>query len=62
MICYEIALPLLIFQTHWNDPDMVLVASNLWWGRETNLPDVVRLHIAAWSRLFDVPYIPAMNV
>ena len=41
---------------------MVLVASNLWWGRETNLPDVVRLHIAAWSRLFDVPYIPAMNV
>ena len=62
LICYEIALPLLIFQTHWNDPDMVLVASNLWWGRETNLPDVVRLHIAAWSRLFDVPYIPAMNV
>ncbi len=62
LICYEIALPLLIFQTHWNDPDMVLVASNLWWGRETNLPDVVRLHIAAWSRLFDVPYISAMNV
>ena len=62
LICYEIALPLLIFQTHWNEPDMVLVASNLWWGRETNLPDVVRLHIAAWSRLFDVPYVSAMNV
>ena len=62
LICYEITLPLLIFQTHWNEPDMVLVASNLWWGSETNLPDVVRLHIAAWSRLFDVPYVSAMNV
>ena len=62
LICYEIALPLLIFQTHWNEPDMVLVASNLWWGSETRLPDVVRLHIAAWSRLFGVPYISAMNV
>ena len=62
LICYEIALPLLIFQTHWYDPDAVLVASNLWWGSETHLPDIVRLHIAAWSRLFDVPYISAMNV
>ncbi len=61
LICYEIALPLLIFQTHWYEPDAVLVASNLWWGSETHLPDIVRLHIAAWSRLFDVPYISAMN-
>lgn len=62
LICYEIALPLLVFQTHWHEPDMVLVASNLWWGREARLPDIVRLHIAAWSRLFGVPYISAMNV
>ncbi len=62
LICYEIALPLLIFQTHWQEPDVVLVASNLWWGSETRLPDIVRLHIAAWSRLFGVPYISAMNV
>ena len=62
LICYEIALPLLIFQTHWQKPDVVLVASNLWWGRETRLPDLVRLHVAAWSKLFGVPYILAMNV
>ncbi len=62
LICYEIALPLLILQTHWHKPDVVLVASNLWWGGETRIPDIVRLHIAAWSRLFGVPYILAMNV
>jgi len=62
LICYEIALPMLVLQTHWHKPDVVLVASNLWWGSETRVPDIVRLHIAAWSRLFGVPYILAMNV
>ena len=62
LICYEIALPALILRTHWQSPDVVLIISNLWWSNQTGIPHIVRLHIAAWSRLFGVPYISAMNV
>lgn len=41
---------------------MVLIVRNLWRGSETRLLDIVRLHIAAWSRLFGVPCISAMKV
>ena len=61
LICYEIGSPLLVLQTHWQEPDVVLAVSNLWWARETNLSDLVRLHIVSWSRLFSVPYVIAMN-
>lgn len=61
MICYEIALPFFVLQTHWGNPEVVLVAMNLWWAHETNLPDLARLHIKAWSRLYGVPYVLAMN-
>ncbi len=62
LICYEIALPWLILRTHWHEPDAVLVISNLWWSNRTNIPAIVRLHIAAWSRLFGIPWISAINV
>ena len=61
LICYEIGLPYLVLQTHRASPDIVLFASNWWWGRDTNLPSVVRLHAESWSKLFGVPYIIAMN-
>ena len=61
IICYEIALPFISFATFMSGPDVVLVLSNLWWSSNTNIHYLVLLHGEAWSRLFDVPVLAAVN-
>ena len=61
LICYEISAPWLILSTHFHAPDQIIVISNLWWGRATNLPQIMQLKARSWSRLFGVPYILSLN-
>lgn len=62
LICYEISAPVVILATHVDSPAEIIVISNLWWGRATNLPHIMRIKAGAWSRLFNVPYLLSVNI
>ena len=61
VICYELAWPMMVLQTHARNPDRILFTSNLWWAGDTRLQTLFRLHADAWSRIFGVPCIVSIN-
>ncbi|MDR2522945.1 MAG: hypothetical protein LBC93_04510 [Synergistaceae bacterium] len=62
LICYEAFLtwPVLLSMTR--EPDVLLVAANLWWCRETSLPRSMGRAVALWGKLFGVPIAFARNI
>ena len=62
LICYEAFLtwPVLVSMTR--EPDVLLVAANLWWCRETSLPRSMERAAALWGKLFGVPVAFVRNI
>jgi len=62
LICYETFLTWPILRSMFERPDILLTASNLWWCRDTNLPEIQSNHVNLWSRLFGIPTASAVNM
>ena len=62
LICYEQLLVWPELITGYNKPDMVLGLANDWWARGTSIPDIQRMSIDAWSRLFGWRMVDATNL
>jgi apolipoprotein N-acyltransferase len=62
LICYEsyVYYPSLV--TLMNRPDVLVVASNHWWSRTTNIPIMSDKSAASWALLFDVPLVLSKNI
>ncbi len=62
--CYEdlLTLPALLTMTGPDPPDLLVSVANLWWTRGMHEPDVQRLTIEGWARLWHLPLIRAVNL
>ena len=62
IVCYEAFLtwPFLVSMTQ--KPGVIICAANLWWCRETSLPETQRNDVTLWSLLFGVPAVFALNI
>jgi apolipoprotein N-acyltransferase len=62
LICYEAFLTWPAVSGMWRKPDVLLVAANLWWCRDTSLPASMERAAALWGKLFGVPVAFARNI
>lgn len=62
IICYEQFLFYSWIMTMVDKPEIVLAASNLWWARDTSLPNIQLQMIRSFRRLFDVQVIVSRNL
>ena len=62
IICYEAFLtwPFLVSMTQ--KPDVIISTANLWWCKNTSLPDTQKVIVSLWSLLFGVPAVFARNI
>jgi predicted amidohydrolase len=62
IVCYEAFLtwPLLVSMTQ--KPGVIISTANLWWCRETSLPDAQKTAVSLWALLFGVPAVSALNI
>jgi apolipoprotein N-acyltransferase len=62
IVCYEAFLtwPFLVSMTH--KPDVIISAANLWWCRETSLPETQGRIVSLWALLFGVPAVFVRNI
>ncbi len=61
LICYEQLLVWPILQSALEKPSLIVGISNAAWTRHTNIPAVQQACLSAWSRLFGIPYLSAVN-
>jgi hypothetical protein len=63
LVCFEQLLPLASIETFMQRPDAVLAPSNFYWDREhlTDIDELQRKNLLAWSRLFGVPFARSIN-
>jgi len=61
LICYEQLLVLPIVQSALEKPSLIVGISNAAWTRHTNIPAAQQACLSAWSRLFGIPYLSAVN-
>lgn len=60
-ICYEQLLPFSLLSVMAGKPDILLAPSNVWWARDTPIPNIQRQTSEAFSRVFGVPVVAARN-
>lgn len=60
-ICYESVLTWPYLLSLWQHPDMMIVATNVWWAQHTTLPTAMRFFRTSWARLFTLPLLNAEN-
>ncbi len=60
LICYEQLIAPTALWTYLQDPVMVLAPSNLWWSPKS-IWSIQRQNLELWGRLFNIPYIMAVN-
>lgn len=61
-ICYEQLLAYSLLLLMWENPDRIAAVSNVWWARETNIPQIQFQSVHAFARLFGVPVVTARNI
>jgi apolipoprotein N-acyltransferase len=61
LICYEQTLTITNLGTMINHPDLVIASANDWWAKGTSIPNIQAQTSLAWTRLFGVPFISAVN-
>ena len=61
LICYEQLLPWPILRSAMQRPRLFLGMANDYWARGTYFPAIQTANLESWSRLFDIPYIAAVN-
>jgi hypothetical protein len=62
LVCYEQFLLFSLIKTFLMRPDIVLAASNLWWARNTSIPDIQNKSVKSFSRLFGVNVLISRNI
>lgn len=61
LICYEQLLVWPVLQSALERPSLIVGVSNVSWTRHTNIPAAQRACLSAWSRLFGIPHVAAVN-
>jgi hypothetical protein len=61
-VCYEHLLAYSLLLLMWDNADMVAAVSNVWWARDTNIPQIQFQSVHAFARLFGVPVVSARNI
>ena len=61
LICYEISAPYTALTT-FASANTVIAISNIWWGRKTRLPKILRIQADGWARLYNTPLVMAQNI
>ena len=62
IVCYEAFLTWPFVASMIHKPDVIISTANLWWCRETSLPDGQKTVVSLWSILFGVPAVFARNI
>jgi hypothetical protein len=61
LICYEQLLVWPVLRAMADRPSLILAVSNLYWAHGLPVDRIEIAAVSAWSRLFSVPYISAVN-
>lgn len=61
-ICYEQLLAYSLLRLMWEKPDRIAAVSNVWWARDTNIPQIQFQSVHAFARLFGVKVVSARNM
>lgn len=61
LVCYEQLLMWPVILSLLDKPDVFIAPANDWWAKQTNLPDLQRQSVQAWSRAFSIPSIWSTN-
>jgi apolipoprotein N-acyltransferase len=61
LICYEQVIPWTVLTAAVARPTLFVGMSNDHWATATSIPHWQALCLRAWSRLFGVPYLLAVN-
>ncbi|MDR1649452.1 MAG: hypothetical protein LBR71_04255 [Synergistaceae bacterium] len=62
LVCYEPYLYYPCLVTLTRRPDVLVVVSNSWWSRTTNIPLLSDKSVTSWALLFDVPLVLSKNI
>ncbi|WP_155121377.1 hypothetical protein [Bryobacter aggregatus] len=62
LICYEQLLVWPMLQSAWENPTLIVGISNATWTSQTNIPAAQETSLKAWSRLFGIPYVSAIQL
>jgi apolipoprotein N-acyltransferase len=61
LICYEQMLTFPILASMLQHPTVIIAISNIFWVGRTPIPRFQANGVRAWARLFDLPYLVAVN-
>jgi apolipoprotein N-acyltransferase len=62
LICYELLLVWPMVHSALESPTLIVGISNATWTKHTYIPAAQQAYLQAWSRLFGVPYVSAVNL
>jgi apolipoprotein N-acyltransferase len=62
IICYEAFLTWPYLASMIRKPDVIICIANLWWCRESSIPDAQRRIVSLWSLTFGTPAVFARNI
>lgn len=60
-ICYDQLLPFTWLEASLYHPQVILATNNVWWARDTGIPQIQRASVWAWSRLSGSTVLEAEN-
>lgn len=61
VVCYEETLAYSLMWMMINKPDLIVAVSNVWWARNTSVPNIQRQMTNSFGRLFGVPVVDSRN-
>lgn len=61
LICYEQGLAYSSLWAMVSSPDALVAVSNVWWARDTSIPEIQRQMMGSFARLFGVGLVVAKN-
>ena len=62
LICYEQLLVWPMVHSALESPTLIVGISNATWTKHTYIPAAQEACLKAWSRLFGIPYVSAINL
>ena len=62
LICYEQLLTWPMLLSLAGRPQLMIGVANDYWAADTSIPPIQRTTLQAWSRLFGLPLVIAVNV
>jgi hypothetical protein len=62
IVCYEAFLTWPFLVSMFRNPGMIVCTANLWWCRETSLPETQKNIVSLWANTFGVPAVFVRNI